>query len=748
MAKKTRSLTRRAFLVASAAVAGGVAFGYYKYRETPANPLHAGPGEVVFNPWVIVRTDGVTVITPRAEMGQGVQTTLAALVAEEMDLDWSQVRAEHGPAAAAYMNLAVAKAGLPFADYHDSTMKRVAEEAMGVVGKFAAVQATGGSTSMIDGYTRMRMAGAAARAVLLKAAAQEMKQNVIGLRTEKGAVIAPDGRKIAYADLAEKAAQIAPPGRPKLKNPRDWRLLGKPLPRLDMVAKVTGTAPFGIDTRLPGMLFATVKANPRLGGTMQSYDATAARAMPGVKGVFDIGNAIAVVATNTWAAFQAAEQVQVTWGPAPYPATTEGIFAEIARAFDGPANSTLRDDGDVVKALAGATVLRADYHVPYLAHATMEPMNAAALLKDGRLTVWAPNQAPTVIRDKCAAALGLSAEKVEVHTPFLGGGFGRRAEFDYAVQAAMVAKAMPGTPILLTWRREEDMGHDFYRPGALARMEGAVTKDGPVALKAAVAAPSVYASQARRVLGLAPPGPDKILVEGLFDQPYGIPNYRVQGHVSDVAVPVGSWRSVGNSHNAFFHESFMDELAHAATLDPLEMRLRLMKGQSPRAVKVLEAAAQMSNWGSPLPKDHARGVAFCWSFGTPTAEVLEISQTATGIRLEKMWIAQDVGLALDPDTIEAQAISGAIYGLSAAMMGEITFADGAVEQLNFYDYDALRMPQTPVFDVKILQSLDHPTGVGEPATPPAAPALANAIFALTGKRLRSLPLNKQVTFAG
>ena len=741
------TITRRSFLVVSAAVAGGVAFGYYKYQQNPANPLTASAGETIFNPWVIVRADGVTVITPRAEMGQGIHTTLAALVAEEMDLTWDQVRAEHGPASSAYVNLAVAGAGLPFADYRDSRMKTFAHEAMDVMGKFIGAEATGGSTSTVDAFTRMRKAGAAARAVLVQAAADRLKTDAGKLHTEGGAVIAPDGTRIPYADLATDAAKLTPPADPALKDPKTWKLLGTSLPRLDMVAKVTGTAGFGIDTRLPGMLFASVRATPRLGGIMQSFDATEAKAMPGVKAVVDLGDAVAVAATNTWIAFKALDTLKITWGPAPYPETTDAIFADIAKAFDGAPNSTLRDDGDVDKALAAAKPISAEYRVPYLAHATMEPMNATALLQDGTLTIWAPNQAPTVVRDKCAEAVGISADKVTVHTTFLGGGFGRRAEFDYAVQAAKLAKALPGTPVLLTWTREEDMRHDFYRPGAIARMEGAADASGPTALKAAVAVPSVYANQAKRILGMAPPGPDKIAVEGIFDQPYAIPNYRVAGHISPVAVPIGSWRSVGNSHNAFFHECFLDELAHAAGLDPVQMRLKLMATESPVSAKVVAAVAEMSGWGTPLPAGHARGIAFTYSFGTPTAEVIEISQSAAGIKLEKMWIAQDMGQALDPRNIEAQMISGAIYGLSAAMMGEITFAKGEVEQSNFSDYDALRMHQMPAFETRILQNGAHLSGVGEPATPPAAPALANAIFALTGKRLRELPLNKAVTFA-
>ncbi len=510
------TITRRTFLVAGVAIAGGAAFGYYQYRKDPANPLTVGEGEATFNPWVIVRADGVTVITPRAEMGQGVQTTLAALVAEEMDLAWDQVRAEHGPASAAYYNSAGGELGAPFPDYSDSRLKDAAQGLFGALTKIAGVQLTGGSSSTIDAFEKMRRAGASARATLVLAAANRLGVAPTTLKTGDGAVLALDGTVIPYGDLATEAALLDPPTDPTLKDPKDWVLLGKSLPRLDMVAKATGTADYGIDTRLPGMLYATIRANPRLGGDLQGFDATTATAMPGVKHVLDIGNAIAVVATNTWTAMQAADAVQIDWGAAAYPATTDAVFDTIAKAFDDKPQSTLRNDGDVETALQGAQVIRAEYRAPYLAHSTMEPMNATALFTNGTLTLWTGNQSPTLTRDAVAAAAGIDAANVTVHTPFMGGGFGRRAEVDAAVQTTKIAIALPDTPVKLTWTREEDMTHDFYRPGAVARMAGVMGTDRPIALDATIAATSVTQAFTRRVTGFCRPRPRQDPDRGKF----------------------------------------------------------------------------------------------------------------------------------------------------------------------------------------------------------------------------------------
>lgn len=740
-------IARRAFLIGSMAIAGGVAFGVWRASGPGPNPLEPGTGEVALNPYVLVTRDGVTVITPRAEMGQGIHTTLAALVAEEMDLDWAEVRAMHGPASTVYANASIIPLGLPFVEYRESRLKDAAEAAVDLGAGLIPMQITGGSTSIVDAFERMRKAGAAARAVMLEAAAQRLGLPLADLRTEAGAVVASDGARLAYADLAEDAALIRAPSDPPLKPRAEWRLLGRSLPRLDMAAKVAGTAVFGIDVRLEGMRYAAVRANPNLGGPMLSFDAAATEGLPGVTAVVDLGNAVAVVAQNTWAAMRAVEAVEVAWGPAPYPPDTQGVFARIAEAFADSPDRALRDDGDVEAALAGEGVLRAEYRVPYLAHATLEPMNATALFQDGRLTIWTGTQAPTSVRTRAAETAGIDPEAVTVHTTLMGGGFGRRAEADVAIQATLIALAQPGIPVQLTWTREEDFRHDFYRPGAIARMAGLPGAQAPTALDARVAAASIARTQIKRQAGIAPPGPDKFIVEGCFDQPYAIPNFRVTGHASDVAVPIGFWRSVGHSYNAFFLECFLDELAEAGGQDPVAMRLDLLRAEHAVSATVLETVAAMADWGAPLPPDRARGVAFALSYGAPTAQIVEVRQTARGIAIETVWCAQDVGTALDPRNIEAQIQSGILFGLSAAMMGEITFADGRVEQSNFHDQDLLRMHQTPRIETRILQNGAALAGVGEPATPPAAPALANAVFALTGRRIRELPLCRAVAFA-
>jgi len=732
-------IARRSFLIGSAAIVGGVAFGAWYVARPAPNPLTPGAGGGALNPFVMIDVNGITLIAPRAEMGQGVQTTWAALIAEELDVEMDQVRVLHGPAAQAYYNQALLGEALPGKGYDKTSFGHALAETLGRVGKVMNMQVTGGSTSMADGYTRMRAAGASARETLKQAAADLLGVARADLRTEKAMVIAPDGRAIAYADLAEAAAGLDPVDAP-LRDRAQWRILGKPVDRVDMVPKVTGTARFGIDVRLEGMLFAALRMNPHLGGAMRDFDDSAARAMPGVDRVVNLGDGIAVVASNTWLAMQAAEAVEIDWETGPNPPDTGAVFDRIAAAFDDDANSTMRDDGDVETLPEGATEITAEYRVPYLAHATMEPMNATALYSGIKLEVWCGNQAPLFTRKSCAKAVGLEPEAVEVHTTFMGGGFGRRGELDFSVYAARVAAEMPGTPVQLTWSREEDMTHDFYRPGALARFRGAVQDGKAVLLDGKIAAQSPTQQAMGRWLGLPAAGPDKGTVDGAFNQPYAIPNFRVRGYLADLAIPVGFWRSVGASMNGFFLDSFLDEMAHAAGRDPLAFRLELARAEYAPAAAVLEAVRDMSGWTGETPEGTGRGVGFCYSFGTPTATVIEVQDRDGQIAMTRAWIAADVGVALDPRNLEAQLSGGMVYGLSAACFGEITFAEGAVVQQNFPDYDALRIHNTPATEVRILQNQDHISGAGEPGTPPAMPALANALFDLTGRRARSLPL--------
>lgn len=734
-------ITRRTLLVGAVAIVGGAAFGIYQIRRPVTNPLRPEEGASL-NPYVIIDQQGISIIAPRAEMGQGVHTTLAAMVAEELDAEWDSIRVLHGPPAAAYFNAALAHGALPVADYAMRDWQRSVTEGLGSATRLLGLQVTGGSTSTVDAFDRMRMAGAGAREALKAVAADRLGVEATRLRTENGRVIAPDGTEIDYRELAADAA-TRPVPRAELRPPADWKLLGRSLPRTDMRAKASGTAQFSTDIVLPGLKCATVRICPYLGGGMAGFDPAPALAISGVEQVLDLGNGVAVVARNTWAALQGAEAVQIDWTASPLPATTDAMFDQIARAFDARANSTMRNDG---KPGDIAPQVEAEYRVPFLAHSTMEPMGATAWFQDGHLTLWVGNQAPREHVKVAAEAAGIAAENVTVHTVFLGGGFGRRVETDITRQAARIASLLPGTPIRLTWSREEDMRHDFYRPAAIARMRGAVEDGRATLFDAQIAAPSVTRAAIGRLAGRQMGGPDKGHVEGAFDQPYAIPNYRVAGHLADLDVPIGFWRAVGNSFNGFFHECFIDELAHAAGRDPLEFRLDHVAPESAVAAGVLEAVRDLSGWGRQVDDAVGRGVAMTWSFGTPTAVVIDLAQDGSAIRIARAYMACDPGLVLDHAIVRAQMESGLIYGLSAALMGEITFTDGRADQGNFPDYDALRIHNSPRIEVAILQNNPHMGGVGEPGTPPAMPALANALYDLTGQRVRSLPLHHHAQF--
>ena len=732
-------LLRRTLLIGSLAIAGGVAFGVWSVRRPADNPLAHG-----LTPFVSITPQGITLITPRAEMGQGIHTTLAALIAEELDLAWEQVRTDHGPPARAYYNSALMRGEWRYHPEGLSGWQQALADTLGDVAKPLDIQITGGSTSTLDGYLRLRLAGATARETLKEAAARRLGTPRDRLGTEDGHVTAPDGSRIPYTDLATDAAQLDPIT-PELRPPSAWRLLGRSLPRVDMTAKATGTATYAGDIRLPGMRFATLRMTPYPGGGMEGFDPTPARALPGVEHVIDLDTGFAVIARTTWEAMQAADAIPVEWTPGNAPATTAEMFEAIRTAFGNRRNARPRNDGNTDRALGGAAdVIATEYRVPFLHHATMEPMGAAALYDNGQLTLWSGNQAPILHRRKAAEALGIAPDAVTLHTPMMGGGFGRRAETDFTVLAARIAAAVPGTPVQVTWSREEDFTHGFYRPAAIARFQGALDAGRIAAIEAKVAAPSVTRQAARRMTGFAPPGPDRGHLEGIADQPYDFANFRVEGYLAELPVPVGFWRAVGNSFNGFFLESFVDELAHAAGRDPLAFRLDHLRDASARAV--LEAVAEMSDWAEATPEGTGRGVAFTRSFGTPVAQVVELTEDAGALRISRAWIACDVGRALDPAIIRQQMEGGLIYGLSAAAVQQITFAEGRVEQQNFPDHDALRITGAPHTEVRILESGRHMGGVGEPATPPALPALANAVFDLTGERIRELPLSPRVAF--
>ncbi|WP_454631398.1 molybdopterin cofactor-binding domain-containing protein [Bradyrhizobium cenepequi] len=740
------TIARRTFLIGTAAIAGGVAFGVYAYKREPINPLlkDLGDGQAALTPYVRIDQTGVTIITPRADLGQGVASILAALVAEELDIAWNDIRIDFGPPSGAYYNGIAAAEGFPVPATDTGFTARSARVVGDAVSKFLGLQITGGSSSVADAYDKMRIAGAAAREVLLQAAAKRTGTAKHQLKTRDGSVITPRGEMLSYASLAADAAKIEPPQKVRLKPEAEWRYLGRPMQRIDIVAKSTGTATFGVDIRMPGMVYATVRANPRIGGGIKGYDAGAAAKARGVIAVVPITGGVGVIADNTWRAFKAAELVKCDWGPAPYPPSSAAMFETVAASFTGERqDSRLKDEGDIETALQGAGVLEAEYKVPYLAHAPLEPMNAVVQLKDGRLDIWTATQIPLFVVATAAEVSGLAPEQVHLHSLMSGGSFGRRLEDDYVRQAVELAKAHPGSPIKMTWTREEDMAHDFPRPLGMARMRG-VVRDGKVeAYDLKVACPSVTASQIGR-LHMPTFGPDVAIVAGAWDQPFRIPHYRVTGYRVPELVPVSSWRSVGASANGFLHNGFLDELIHRAGADPLKELIRLCWHEPSR--KVLETVGEMSKWGSDPGKDRGRGVAFTLSFGVPVAEVVEVSNTSGGIRIDKVFVAADVGKVLDPTNFENQVQGAVIWGLGHAVNCELTFKDGVAEQTNFHAYEGLRLNQAPAIEVRAVDNGSPIRGIGEPPVPPAAPALANAIFAATGKRIRELPLNKHIDF--
>lgn len=741
-------IARRTFLIGSAAIAGGVAFGaYYINRPTP-NPLLDGlaEGEAAITPFVKITSEGITLIVPRADVGQGIASTQAMLIAEELDIDPSTATLDPGQPHQAYFNAVVAAESLPFPAWDHGFVASTVRDLMGQVARLTSSQFTGGSSSVADLHETLRLAGATARETLKAAAEARTGVARADLRTEDGHVILPDGTRIPYTDLAAEAVAIDPVTDVTLRPASAWMRLGKPYQRLDIVAKSTGSQAYGIDVALPGMLHATVRANPGRGGTVARYSADAALAMQGVRSVVEVDEGLAVIADNTWFAFQAAQALEVDWLPPDYPASSAEMWQALTDArTEEHRNSRLRDDGDVEAALSGATVIEAEYRSPFLAHAALEPLSATVLVEADRVQIWTATQIPAVVRDAAVALTGLDPSQVTVHVLPAGGSFGRRLDHDYVVQAIQIAATMPGTPIKTTWSREEDMTHDFPRPLHMAVGRGAVADGQVLAYDLDSVSPSLISSWFGRIF-IVPPGPDTMLVWGAFDQPYAIPNYRVSGYAAPPLMPVGSWRSPGACSNSFFHESFLSELIHAAGADPLEERLRLIADADSR--RVLEAVGEMSNWASAdIGPGRGRGIAFAHTHGVPVAEVIDVTLTDRGIRIDEVWIAADCGTVFDPVNAEAQLTGAAIFGLGHAMNCELTYENHAVQQTNFHAFEGMRLYQTPRLHTQLLGLAERVRGLGEPATAPAAPALADAIFAATGRRPREMPFNRTVDFA-
>ena len=749
--KKNKILNRRNFLIGSAAIAGGVAFGAYSLTRPYDNPLldELADGEAAFTPYMKIDRDGVVAITGRAEMGQGANSVLVAMLAEELDVAYEDIRVEHGPASSAYYvgSAARALAEVPNHLRTDETVEK--EYGLRWMAKLLGFQITGGSMTTDDGYFVMRRTGAAAREALMKAAAKQWKVSVASLKTDNGKVINPaNGQSLAYTELAAAAATIKLSKEPKLKPTSQHKYIGKSTPRNDMVPKVTGTAEFGMDIDLPGIVYAAVRENPHRWRPIKSLDASAALKKRGVKKVVQLAQGYAVIADNSWRAMQALDDVVVEWDTAvEYPGDMDAVYADLAKAMETTEpNITSNDDGDVAAALAAADkVTKAEYRAPYLAHIQMEPLNATALWTGSEsVEIWTGTQSPSPAITGVANVTGLAKDKIKINTVYLGGGFGRRGEIDYVQTAALVAREMPDVPVKVLYSREDDFARDTYRPAALARLEGTVENGKVTAVKGKAATLSVIGNWGGRI-GLPLGGPDASLIEGLGLQPYAIPNYQVKGYLSDSKMPIGAWRSVGASQNSFFFESFLDELAHEHGLDPLAMRLDMAAPYKP-VVKVLEKVGEMSNWGTKLPANKARGIALCSSFYTFVAEVVEVSQTEDGIKIDNVYIAADPGKVIDRQNFEAQMTGGALFGLSQALAA-VTVADGMVEQSNFHDYPIPSFTQSPNFHVEILENHVGVGGAGEPGTPPFMPALGNAIFALTGKRLRDMPFTDHVDFA-
>jgi isoquinoline 1-oxidoreductase beta subunit len=702
----TVAIDRKDFLRIVAVAGAGFSLGLEMASGSAEAAAPAAPSFVPVA-WVEMGNDGLTtVVVNQSELGQGITTALSMCVADELDVPMSSVRFRMAPADPKYYN--------------------PVSNGMG----------TGGSKSTPTMSPVMRKAGATARAMLVSAAAAKWSVDPATCTTSNAVVSGPAGQKAKYVELLGAAAAVPVPANVPLKTPDKFKIIGTRQPRLDVREKTNGTAVYGLDVKVPGMKYASIEKPVQIGGKVASFDATDALKYPGVRKVVQVPSGVAVIADNTWAAFQGRKLLRVTYAPGPNAGlTTETLYAK-ARALSKTPGTTLKTVGDPASPLSG-NVVTASYETPYLAHAPMEPMNTTADVRPDGVTLWTPTQGQTSSQKTAAKIAGVPLDAVKVITTFVGGGFGRRGETDFIEDAVYVSKAA-GIPIKLVWTREDDIRNDPYRGGTVNAMTAALAPDGKVVtLKQTVVSSSINMRTApARVVN----GVDLQAGTGLTNLPYQIPNQLVDWHLLDVAIPVGHWRAPGANANTFAAESFVDELAHAARQDPVTFRLaHLAPGSRPR--NVLERAVALAKWGAPLAAGHAQGVALCQWDDAWIATIAEISLPGGKLKVHKLTASVDVGQPINLDGLEQQIPSAMIYGLSAALGGKITFADGGAVQKNFNDFTVLQMAESPEFVVDIVRSREKSTGAGEVGTPGVAPALANAIFALNGKRIRTLPLN-------
>ena len=702
----TPSASRRGFLKTSATFSGGLMVGFTLPLGGPAQAaglMHTPSA------WVHIADDNtITLISARAEMGQGVYTSMPMLVAEELNVDIQKVKVAFAPPGKVYGNALI-----------------------------YGLQLTGGSTSVREGYDKLRLAGAQVREMLITAAANRWNADASTLKAENGVVIGPKrGQRATYGQLADDASRIPVPEKPAMKDPSQFRIVGKRTTRLDTPAKVNGSAKFSIDTRLPGMVYASLEMSPVQGGKVKSFDASKAKAAKGVVDVVQIPDGIAVVADTYWHAVKARELLSVQWDEgANANLTTQAMFDGTRAALASGKPIGLKKEGDADALVAAASkVVRAEYLTQNLSHAPMEPMNFTAHYEGDRIRLIGSTQWPDAVQGAVAKMLELKVENVAVENTFLGGGFGRRIDFDYILQAAQIAKAVPNKPVKLIWSREDDMQHDFYRPMAVHQLAAALGADGkPAALTWRVASQSVTA----RAFNLPPEAPDALMTEAGVPL-YDIPAARHDGGKHDAGIRVGYWRAVSHNMNAFANETFIDECAAAAGTDPVAYRMALLD-KHPRMISVLKQAADKSGWGTPAAAGRFRGVALMEGYDTYMAQVAEISMKDGVPVVHKVTVVADLGAMVNPDTVEAQIQSSVIFGLSGALWGEITVDKGRVQQFNFDSFRVMRNNEAPLIDITLVQSREKPGGIGEPATALVGPAVGNAMFAATGKRLRRMP---------